>query len=370
MSMKYFYLLSLFLAVVACTDKVGVKVTNMSTCALKGESIVVSWHEIENRLKKVTPGNVVVCNAEGAQIPSQVLFEGGDAPTGILFQADVLPQAEARYVIQTGLREAYDTLAYGRFVPERKDDFAWENDKIAYRMYGPALEADGEISNGIDIWLKRTSGLVINKWYTKGYNYHADSGEGLDCYKVGRTLGGGANTPVIGDSLVMSNNFVSYRVLDNGPLRISFELLYAPFRVDSVEVTQKRVVTLDAGNPMNTITTTYTGNFDQLDIATGIVILDQPGEKSEFSSNAIAYAQPEDPANGITYALVVTRDAGNSKQVGNHLLKFARVKNGGEYIYRSGGYWSKYGVDNYDAWLRIIQDESVRFNNFPFITLE
>lgn len=367
---NYFYLLSLWLVFVACTDTVGVKVTNMSACALKGESIVVAWPEIESRLRGATTENVVVCNAEGTQIPSQVLFEGGDTPTGVLFQADVLPGAEARYAIQTGLREAYDTLAYGRFVPERKDDFAWENDKIAYRMYGPALEADGEISNGIDIWLKRTSDRVIDKWYTPGYNYHADAGEGLDCYKVGRTLGAGANTPVIGDSLVMSNNFVSYRVLDNGPLRISFELLYAPFRVDSVEVTQKRVITLDAGNQMNTIATTYTGNFDQLDIATGIVILNQPGEKSEFSSNAIAYAQPEDPANGITYALVVTHDDGYSKQVGNHLLKFACVKNGGEYMYRCGGYWSKYGVDNYDAWLQTIQDETERFNNYPFVTLE
>ena len=40
---------------------------------------------------------------------------------------------------------------FGRHVPERKDDFAWENDRIAFRMYGPALEADGEISSGIDV---------------------------------------------------------------------------------------------------------------------------------------------------------------------------------------------------------------------------
>ncbi len=30
-----------------------------------------------------------------------------------------------------------------RYVPERLDDFAWENDKIAHRTYGPALARAG-----------------------------------------------------------------------------------------------------------------------------------------------------------------------------------------------------------------------------------
>ena len=31
---------------------------------------------------------------------------------------------------------------YGRHVPERKDDFAWENEYAAFRMYGPALKPE------------------------------------------------------------------------------------------------------------------------------------------------------------------------------------------------------------------------------------
>ena len=31
--------------------------------------------------------------------------------------------------------------AYARLVPERKDDLAWENDKVAFRVYGPALRS-------------------------------------------------------------------------------------------------------------------------------------------------------------------------------------------------------------------------------------
>ena len=46
-------------------------------------------------------------------------------------------------------------FAYGTFMPQRKDDFAWENDRIAFRVYGPSLERTGEISSGIDVWCKR-----------------------------------------------------------------------------------------------------------------------------------------------------------------------------------------------------------------------
>ena len=50
-------------------------------------------------------------------------------------------------------------------VPERKDDFVWENDKVAYRVYGPALQAMGEITSGIDVWSKRVPDLIVNAWY-------------------------------------------------------------------------------------------------------------------------------------------------------------------------------------------------------------
>lgn len=36
-----------------------------------------------------------------------------------------------------GLKAA-DGFAACRFVPERMDDFAFENDKVAFRIYGPA----------------------------------------------------------------------------------------------------------------------------------------------------------------------------------------------------------------------------------------
>ncbi|QBG48089.1 DUF4861 domain-containing protein [Verrucomicrobia bacterium S94] len=47
-----------------------------------------------------------------------------------------------------------------RYVPERADDFVWENDKAAFRMYGPTF-LKGKEDSGIDCWLKRVDYVRI-----------------------------------------------------------------------------------------------------------------------------------------------------------------------------------------------------------------
>lgn len=118
---------------------------------------------------------------------------------------------------------------YCRFVPERSDDFAWENDKIAFRAYGPALR-DGTENGGVDCWLKRVDYPVIDKWYKKhveGGTYHEDDGEGYDPYHVGASLGCGGIGLWLDDRLVASETFVGWRVIQCGPVESVFELDYA-----------------------------------------------------------------------------------------------------------------------------------------------
>ena len=80
-----------------------------------------------------------------------------------------------------------------REVPERADDFVFENNLIAGRFYGKALEGN-PTSPGIDIWVKLPGALVANDWYAEaikpgnGNYYHKDHG-GKDCYKVAVSLG-------------------------------------------------------------------------------------------------------------------------------------------------------------------------------------
>ena len=52
------------------------------------------------------------------------------------------------------------TSVHARYVPERMDDFAFENDKVAFRVYGPALTDSAE-NNGTDCWLKRVDYPIV-----------------------------------------------------------------------------------------------------------------------------------------------------------------------------------------------------------------
>jgi len=125
---------------------------------------------------------------------------------------------------------------FARFVPERKDDFAWENDLTAFRAYGPALRP-GEEDSGFDVWVKRVPYPIIDKWYLEDVtklpygkvakSYHEDQGEGFDPYKVGDTRGCGGISLWAGGQLHNSDTFVAHRMIESTPERAVFELDYA-----------------------------------------------------------------------------------------------------------------------------------------------
>ena len=133
-------------------------------------------------------------------------------PDILIFQADFAPDETKTFTITAGKKRAYtreDFRAYGRFVRERFDDFAWENDRIAHRTYGKALitwKGEPLTSSSIDIWSKRTEKLIINDWYMID-NYHADHGDGVDVYSAGPTRGCGGNGIWSNGQLFIPTNF-------------------------------------------------------------------------------------------------------------------------------------------------------------------
>ena len=118
-----------------------------------------------------------------------------------------------------------------RAVPERADDFVFENDLIAGRFYGKALEGN-PTSPGLDIWVKMPGQLVANDWYEHAVNedpdyYHHNHG-GKDCYKVAVSLGGGASAPILNGELIYpATNYRSYEMLEETPTRVRFALDHA-----------------------------------------------------------------------------------------------------------------------------------------------
>ena len=167
----------------------------------------------------------------------------------LIFPASVKGDASAVYTIAEGTPQPVDVVACGRQYPERLDDVAWENDRAAYRAYGPALQEKGERAFGYDIWTKSVSEPVVEDRYdgdlNRGISYHVDHGNGMDCYAVGPTLGGGTAALFPDSTIVYPYCYKDCEILDNGPLRFTAKLVYNPLVVkgDS-SVIETRIISL------------------------------------------------------------------------------------------------------------------------------
>ena len=141
----------------SCSEKeslVTIAVTNSSSFDRHYEMVEIPWDSICLKLMLANNQKIIVLDSADQQIPYQIITEGTAENLKLIFLADVGARDRAIYRVKKGEPQAFAPMVYGRFVPERKDDFAWENNRVAFRVYGPALEATGEISNGMDFWLK------------------------------------------------------------------------------------------------------------------------------------------------------------------------------------------------------------------------
>ena len=90
------------------------------------------------------PKTVVVRDDKRKPVLSQLVdADGDDVADELLFQADLGAKESKTFSVEAGTRPTFkadDFRAYGRFVRERHDDFVWENDRVAHRMYGPDSE--------------------------------------------------------------------------------------------------------------------------------------------------------------------------------------------------------------------------------------
>ena len=271
-------------------DAIVVKLTNPLAARRSAETIALALAD----LIKIVPGldlkKTQVFDARGKPVLSQLVDSDGDeTPDQIVFQADFAPSESKAFTLRVAERTSAteaDYKAYGRFVRERHDDFAWENDVIAHRVYGPDLETckkEPLTSSGVDVWVKRVPKLVVNEWYMTD-NYHQDHGEGADFYAVGKSRGCGGLGIWVGGKLSVSKNFTSSRVLANGPIRLVFELTYAAWGTGSMRVTETKRVTLDTGSHFNRFESTFKGAKGALPVAIGIA--KHPGGTVEVDNKA------------------------------------------------------------------------------------
>ncbi len=254
-------------------------------------------------------------------------------------------------------------VAYGAFMPQRKDDFAWENDRIAFRVYGPALERTGEISSGIDVWCKRTRKPVIERWFYQA-DYHNDHGEGLDMYKVGPARGCGGTGIWRDGKLAVAKNFGTWRILKNGPEEVVFELGYAPYAAGDLQISETRKFTLAVGDNLNRVETRFdwVGGPDELTAAVGIV--KRAGSPvADFAPNNrwLAYWEPEMGAHGRISCGVIVPTATETLDTPEQAFLLAKVKRGQPLAYRAGAGWSKSGdFPDKESWVRYVRSAAER----------
>lgn len=325
-----------------------------------------------------------VINAVRQEVPYQLTYDGK-----ILIEASVRPQGKAKFTIERGTPATVVNVAYGRMYPERVDDIAWENDRAAYRLYGPALQRNQERAFGNDVWTKNTPDLEVEtRYYVEIKNhaaianlrklgqdeqahqlevettYHFDHGYGLDCYKVGPSLGCGAPALIDNGQIVFPYCYTEYELLDNGPLRFTFSVTYETKEFHGDQLTEHRLISLDKGANFNRQTVWYEGATKPIDVASGVVVHNEDTTSMEIGHNHVLYADPTDNPSGQNFQIYVgvlfpydqvqtqfVANEGSANGIAGHALAIRRgVLPGEKVTYYWGSAWSKFDCHTLFEW--------------------
>jgi pectinesterase len=312
-----------------------------------------------------------VKDASGKELICQAVdvdFDALHTPDIVIFQSDFAPGETKTFTVTDGAVQVFkpeDYKAYGRFVRERFDDYAWENDLIAHRTYGKALETwKGEplTSSAIDIWSKLHPTLIVNEWYMMGdaYYHHMNSNGGDD-YSAGATRGDGGNGLWAADKFWVSKNFVNSRTLASGPIRVTFELDYDPFDVNGRQVAETMRITLDAGSQMDHYQVTFKPATAGEPLTAAVGLKKVRNEQPDFNAarGALAIWEPMEGNQGMQGIAAIVDPKSFVKQAGDNLNNLLLMNAGPDNSinYWAGFAWDKAGkLTTADAWKKYVDE--------------
>jgi hypothetical protein len=313
---------------------------------------------------------------------SQCVDENGDGISDVfLFQPKIKASSSKKYELvlnnDTKIKEPI-AYCYSRFVPERTDDYAWENNKVAFRTYGPVAQKmvedkvkGGTLTSGIDAWLKRVEYPILNKWYEKYTTgtgtYHKDTGEGLDNFHVGDSRGIGGVAVKIDTTYYFSKNFVSWKTITTGPIRTSFVLNYADWDAAGNKITELKHISLDYGSFLSRFEIEVSGTNS---ISTGITLHNNDGKtEGNLKAGWIDYWQPIDDSElgtGIVFpknaAISFEKYVVAKKDLCNLYVNLNVTDN--KVVYYTGFGWKKQGeFTTKEAWENYLGQYATKINN-------
>jgi hypothetical protein len=366
----------------------SITVTHRLEAARPGALVVVPFSQLAAVAPDLRMFHVVVRDSRGRSLPLQITnYEHdhrGAQYDELVFQYDFAAGEQLATFTVESVAQATPPeppCVYARTVPERFDDIAWENDRIAHRMYGMALnspEAGGERlrGSGIDVWGKRVPYPIIDRWYAKGHDqFHKDEeGEGLDLYSVGGSRGAGGTGVWDGAKLWTSDNFVKARVLSNGPRRAAFELGYAAFDAGAIgPVTETKRFTVDCGRSFDAVESVF--DFPAGEAVIGLGLTEHPpvagfppaGLTRDPQGRWLSFWE-ENQDGGLGLAVILGADetpAGFAHEEpakkpgnGNNLL-LVKAARGRPVRYFTGAAWTKSGhFANRAAWETYVAEQA------------
>ena len=389
---RMYFIAAAFGTAPAWAASLSVTVSHDLDMARPSETITIPWADVNKALPNALIQRIAVKDAQGRVLAHQVTNVApqakdpnnvGIAYGDLIFQHSFASgEKSATFTVEKTdtLAPVFPSKVSARHVQERLDDFAWENDKIAHRTYGPALAAPAPagsgkevlVTSGLDIWFKRVPYPIVDRWYNKGHDhYHHDEGEGMDMYNVGRSRGAGGVGVWDGKALYTSTNYAQWKVLANGPIRAIFELRYNGWDAAGTQVSETKRFTVDAGHQFDTIDSTFTFSGPaQLEIAAGLN--KTPTDKGQNpviqverdgKSHALLQWVEQSTNGAFGTAIILPTSTGYAEDALNQLI-VAPAVSGKPVRYLAGAAWSRAGdITTREQWQACVAQAAARLNS-------
>lgn len=346
--------------------------------------VEVDAQQIFDKLKIGGGRQFIVLDGDAVEQPYQITSDGK-----LLIQVFLAPHSSATFTLVTGEPKVYRLDVNGRIYPNREDDLTWENDKNAWRFYGPKMHNKGV--SGFDTFAKNVTYPIQDQLYHNEltsygvnerlkkqgrggewaqihrdlYTYHRDKGQGMDAYTVGATLGAGAPALMDGDKLLLPDVYEKAEILDNGPLR--FTVRQQMYERDGVR--ESRLISQDKGTHLAKVQVTYeaddNGKINGKSLCAGIAVHEsQPkayviNQKGGYVTYADALDTPQGQNGQLYIGLLFTEKMKSlrylpmpEKKSGavGHVVGITPYRAGQPFTYYAGSAWSKYDVPNQQVW--------------------
>ena len=234
---------------------------------------------------------------------------------------------------------------YVRFIEERKEDFAWENDLAAFRIYS-RFAGDGTAS-GVDFWAKSVDCPIVDQWYANnanGLSYHKDHGQGADFYNVGKGRGTGGTGVWVDGKLYCSKNYASYKIVRNDRDRIEFILYYQPFKAGDRLIQETKRIEMVLGTNFYKISATFEAQDGKEVVAVvGLTTFGAPAVVEDPSRGLLWVDEKlsNDPRNSSMFSAVAVDPERLVKMIEyeNDRLALFRAGSGEEVEFFAGAGW-------------------------------